>query len=146
MRGRKLCFCVAGVVVLLDQLTKYLCAHANPCQFPVIPHCLSLTFVVNTGSIWGWAGAYTSLFAYTGLTLLFVLSAYFLAKPPAYPIWMGLLIGGVCGNTLDRLCRGYVIDFIDCYVKNWHWPCFNIADIAITSACIGMILFQPKPR
>lgn len=143
MMQRKRCYYVALIVLIIDQLTKRLCVHFNPCRVPIIPH-VSLTFVINTGSIWGWAGTYTQLLAYAGLIILAVLGAYLFVKPPAYPIWMGLLIGGICGNTFDRLFRGYVIDFLDIYVKTWHWPCFNIADMAITGACIGMIILQPQ--
>lgn len=47
-----------------------------------------------------------------------------------------IIIGGTIGNLHDRILYGMVIDFIDCYIKNWHWPVFNVADIEI---CIGLI-------
>ncbi len=50
---------------------------------------------------------------------------------------LSLLIGGAIGNLIDRVRLGYVIDFIDVYYADWHWPAFNIADSAIT---IGIIL------
>lgn len=43
-----------------------------------------------------------------------------------------LVLGGAIGNLIDRLAYGYVIDFIDVYYQQWHWPAFNIADSAIT--------------
>ncbi|MCE1782464.1 signal peptidase II, partial [Enterobacter hormaechei] len=48
-----------------------------------------------------------------------------------------LVIGGALGNLFDRLVHGFVVDFIDFYVGEWHWPTFNIADSAI---CIGAAL------
>lgn len=45
-----------------------------------------------------------------------------------------LIIGGALGNLSDRLIHGFVIDFLDVYVGDWHWPTFNIADMGI---CIG---------
>lgn len=45
-----------------------------------------------------------------------------------------LIIGGALGNLVDRLVHGYVIDFLHFYIKDWHYPVFNIADVAI---CIG---------
>ncbi len=48
-----------------------------------------------------------------------------------------LIIGGALGNLSDRLVHGVVIDFIDVYVNDWHWPTFNVADSAI---CIGAVL------
>ena len=47
-----------------------------------------------------------------------------------------LILGGAIGNALNRLYSGYVIDFVDLYIKSYHWPTFNIADTAI---CIGVI-------
>ena len=43
-----------------------------------------------------------------------------------------LIIGGALANALDRLVRGYVVDLLDFYWREWHWPAFNAADIAIT--------------
>lgn len=48
-----------------------------------------------------------------------------------------LIIGGALGNLFDRLVHGMVIDFIDFYINDWHWPTFNVADASI---CIGAIL------
>ncbi len=48
-----------------------------------------------------------------------------------------LIIGGALGNLFDRLVHGVVIDFIDFYVGDWHFPTFNVADSAI---CIGAFL------
>lgn len=48
-----------------------------------------------------------------------------------------LIIGGALGNLSDRLIHGFVIDFLDFYVGDWHWPTFNIADVSI---CLGAAL------
>jgi len=47
------------------------------------------------------------------------------------PVAFSFILGGALGNVYDRLVHGYVIDFLDFYVNNWHWPAFNIADSAI---------------
>ena len=52
-------------------------------------------------------------------------------------IGLSLILGGAFGNIIDRIRFGYVVDFLDVYVKNHHWPVFNIADSAIT---IGAVL------
>ena len=58
-------------------------------------------------------------------------------------------ISGVAGNSIDRVWRGEVVDFLDCYIKNHHWPAFNIADCAI---CVGIfiymvsVLLRPAPE
>ena len=48
-----------------------------------------------------------------------------------------LLIGGALGNLGERFVRGGVVDFIDFYVGDWHYPSFNVADIAL---CFGALL------
>ncbi|MFX5493995.1 signal peptidase II, partial [Acinetobacter baumannii] len=51
---------------------------------------------------------------------------------------LALILGGAIGNVIDRVGYGHVIDFLDVYVGNWHWPAFNLADSAI---CVGAVLF-----
>ena len=51
-----------------------------------------------------------------------------------------LLYAGIIGNLIDRVCRGYVIDMFDFYVKTSHFPCFNLADAYISVAAGIMIL------
>jgi len=50
---------------------------------------------------------------------------------------LSLIISGAIGNIVDRLFRGYVIDFLDFYAGRFHWPFFNLADSCIT---VGVIL------
>ena len=47
------------------------------------------------------------------------------------------LLGGALGNLVDRLFRGYVVDYLDLHWQAWHWPAFNLADMAI---CAGAVL------
>jgi signal peptidase II len=55
-----------------------------------------------------------------------------------YVVAIGLVAGGALGNLVDRLRLGHVIDFLDVYYRQYHWPAFNVADSAIT---IGVALF-----
>jgi len=50
---------------------------------------------------------------------------------------LALVLGGALGNLYDRLAYGYVVDFLEFYVRTYHWPSFNVADSAIS---IGVIL------
>jgi len=47
-------------------------------------------------------------------------------------VGFAMILGGAGGNLIDRILYGYVVDFIDLYIGNWHWPAFNVADMAIT--------------
>jgi signal peptidase II len=50
------------------------------------------------------------------------------------------------GNLIDRARYGYVIDFLDVYYQDWHWPAFNIADSAITAGVVILLLDSLRPR
>ncbi|WP_163139564.1 signal peptidase II, partial [Arhodomonas sp. KWT] len=53
---------------------------------------------------------------------------------------LGLVLGGALGNVLDRMVHGYVIDFLDVYAGNWHWPAFNVADSAISVGVAMLVI------
>src|SRR3546814_15382907 len=78
------------------------------------------------------------------------LLAWWLARMPRHD-WRqalpyALVIGGAIGNLIDRLMHGYVIDFIDAFWGEYHWPAFNLADSAIVAGAIGLALFRFVPR
>ncbi len=60
------------------------------------------------------------------------------------PIAFAFILGGALGNVYDRLVHGYVIDFLDFYVNNYHWPAFNIADSAIFIGAALLIIDMIK--
>ena len=61
----------------------------------------------------------------------------FLPCRGAAPVGLGLILGGAIGNLIDRARLGYVVDFLDLYWRNHHWPTFNVADVGIT---VGVVL------
>ena len=66
-------------------------------------------------------------------------------------IWgLGMVLGGAVGNLVDRIRFRAVVDFLDFYVGQWHWPAFNVADIAICCGallvCLSMWLKGPSGR
>jgi signal peptidase II len=54
---------------------------------------------------------------------------------------LALILGGALGNVVDRVTRGYVVDFIDFYIGSWHFAAFNLADSAITLGA-GLLLLD----
>ena len=64
---------------------------------------------------------------------------------PAGAAWralaIGLVFGGAAGNLLDRWRLGAVVDFVDVFWRDWHWPAFNVADSAIT---VGVALLAAE--
>lgn len=87
--------------------------------------------------------------------IVFIVSIYRRIRPEQWALRWGLplALGGAIGNLVDRIRYGWVVDFIDVFVKSGgherHWPTFNVADIAIVLG-VGLMavdmLFAPKPR
>lgn len=131
---------IAGVVVLLDQFTKYLVLHRFSLHesVPVIPGFFNLTYVRNPGAAFGiLAGAHgawrTVFFITVSLVALAVIMTLVRKTHDRIPLVAFALIGGgAVGNLIDRVRSGEVVDFIEWYYRSYHWPAFNIADSAIT--------------
>ena len=89
----------------------------------------------------------TSLFlaclSLAGIGLLAVAAwlAWMLRKPLPWPerVAYVLILGGALGNGLDRALRGYVVDFLDFHARGWHWPAFNVADMAIVGGAALLV-------
>ena len=78
---------------------------------------------------------------FLGATVVAAAAIVALLRSSRFNAWLsaalGLVLGGALGNLVDRIRFRAVIDFVDVYVGQWHWPAFNVADMAI---CIGAIL------
>jgi signal peptidase II len=135
----------AGVVVLLDQASKWLIMQRFALyeSLPVIPNYFAITYVRNKGAAFGiLADARLRLPVLLVVTLVAValLLWYYRQQPLRRGLSrfaLSLLLGGAVGNLIDRMRFGEVIDFLDVYWQRYHWPAFNVADSAIT---IGVIL------
>ena len=143
-------FILAGLLAALDQLTKYLLVQAIPLNtgMPVIPGLLNLVHVHNTGgafSIFAGPGYPWRRYVFMGLTVVVVAAiAYAYGKIGKKDNWTRIayicIAGGAIGNLIDRIRLGEVIDFIDVYVGSWHWPAFNVADAAISTGAVMLLV------
>ena len=134
-------------VFILDQGSKLAVADAMQLyeSIPVMPS-LNLTYVHNTGAAFSFlsnAGGWQRwFFAGLAATISIGITVWLsqLQKHEALlAAALSLILGGAVGNLIDRLIYGYVIDFIDVYYQDWHWPAFNIADSAITVGVMLMV-------
>ncbi|PHM61848.1 signal peptidase II [Xenorhabdus ishibashii] len=133
------------VVLILDLGSKLLVLQHFTLyeSMPLIPY-FNLTYAQNLGAAFsfladkgGWQRWFFALVAVAITVVLLVMMYRSNAKQKLSNIAYALVIGGALGNLFDRLVHGFVVDFIDFYVGEWHWPTFNIADSAI---CIGAVL------
>lgn len=131
--------------VLADQITKLVMVEIiDPAQPIALLPVLNLRLGLNTGISFGLFAKSLAdavwlivLIKVAIVALLLWWAARTLHR--AEGIGLGLIIGGAIGNALDRLRLGGVVDFIDLHYKDWHWPTFNVADIAISSG-VGLLL------
>ena len=132
-------------IIVSDQITKVLAVNnlSYGEELPVTSN-FNLFLIFNTGAAFsmmsdGFIWQKTILIFFPILVVLFFFyTAYFSEQKQTYfKLGICLIAGGAFGNLIDRILYGYVIDFIDLYVSNYHWPTFNIADSSITiGACI----------
>jgi signal peptidase II len=136
----------AGLVVAVDQATKYLAAThiARGDEVSVFPG-LELTNTRNTGVAFGaLEGGGLIVAVLIGLSLA-LLVGYFAANLDKPWLWLpvGMLLGGALGNLADRAREGAVIDFIDPV----RWPAFNVADSCIVVGVLLLLwLVEGRPR
>ena len=147
-RGRlRLFLIVAASVIILDQLSK-LWINANRPQIELLPGFLDLRYVENTGAIFGLFSNHTELFIALGIAGVIVILVFLRYFSPATTVGMvsfALILSGAVGNLIDRIRLGYVIDFISIHVQElFHWPAFNIADVALTVGIFTLIYYFYK--
>ena len=133
---------IALAVILLDQVSKILIvAYLYEGQCDIIPYVLRFTYVENRGMAFGMLQNHRWVFlvlSVVGLTLLgFYLWRY--VRRRLSVVGIALILGGGIGNMIDRVFRGFVVDFIDfcAFPALWSWV-FNIADAAV---CVGAAIF-----
>jgi signal peptidase II len=128
---------LAIVTIAVDQLTKWLTVSNLAYGYPgvEITPFFNLVHVYNPGAAFsfladqgGWQRWFFAGLA-TAVTVLLSVWMYKLPRAARWlPVAYALIIGGAIGNVIDRLMLGHVVDFLDFYVGNWHWPAFNLAD------------------
>lgn len=128
---------------MIDQVTKSWAASVVRIEGDraVIPGLLNFAYAQNTGVAFSMLDGYGDAGRW-GLSVIAMVAAmlvvYFFWRTPRTDDRvlgaLALLLAGIVGNVVDRVRFGFVIDFIDVQFGNWHYPTFNVADMAI---CIG---------
>lgn len=138
----------ALLVLAADQATKAWMLYGLDLprlrQIVLLP-LLNLTFVENRGVTFGMLnglGAWSSLaLAAVALAVVLVLAIWLRrAESRVVAIAIGAIAGGALGNVIDRLRLGWVVDFIDFHIGDWHWYVFNVADAAIVCGVAVLVL------
>lgn len=136
---------VIALLIALDQITKYLAViHLKGKNaFSLIPNVLELKYLENRGAAFGMLQNQKAFFICMEVLILLIV-CYILVKCPTHKkyrmgrICMVCIAAGDVGNMIDRLIQDFVVDFI--YFVPINFPIFNVADIYVTLATIGLLL------
>ncbi len=141
---------LALLIVALDQYTKSLISSSWRIgeTHPIVPEIFSLTYVRNRGGAFGlmsdlpetWRVAFFVIFAIATVSAL----VWMLRSTPRGDVLqrfaLTAVIGGAAGNLYDRVRYGEVVDFLDVYYRDWHWPAFNVADSFISCGVVLLLI------
>jgi len=136
-----------GIVVLVADIFTKWWVQTNPWvwYYTVVDEFFRINYVLNKGIAFGFFHSLQSewkvmvLSSMSAVAVLIVL--YYIWKTPLEQkkvfIFLGLILGGILGNFVDRLFNHHVTDFLEFHWGNYFsWPTFNLADAAITSGVI----------
>ena len=139
---------VTVLVIVLDQISKYLAVQNLGYHQPVnLFPSFNFTLAYNKGAAFsflsdasGWQRWFFTVVA-LGVSAFIVIWMKKLTESEKWlAIALSLILGGALGNVWDRIVLGYVVDFLDVYYGDWHWPAFNIADSAITIGATMLVI------
>jgi signal peptidase II len=145
-RGLVVLFGVVGLLILgLDQLTKVLALHHLTPGEPVnvVGSLLKFNLIRNPGAAFSLGSNLTPVIS--AIQIIVAVGVVYLSRKLGSVGWavaFGLLFGGAIGNITDRVFRepspfhGHVVDFL----QTPHWAIFNVADMAVTSAAILLVI------
>jgi len=135
---------IALVVLIFDLATKFWVESIlSYGQHIAVTSFFNLVLTYNAGAAFsflseasGWQRWFLSgIAAVASFVIIYLLHKYKTEK--LFCLSLSLILGGALGNLWDRITLGHVVDFLDFYIGDYHWPAFNIADSAI---CIGAAL------
>lgn len=144
MKHKKLLVIILGIsIVLIDQVLKGLLVEQN---FEIIPNILNITCTKNTGMAFGIGKSNLYIIIIVNIIIIGAVIKILIDRGKHLDlkilISLLLILSGGIGNLIDRLFRGYVIDYIDINILDF--PNFNIADISIALGIVLLIIYIIK--
>lgn len=134
----------SGLVFLLDRITKSMVLYYYPVDY-IVNSFISFDLIFNRGFSWSFMHSESTMifalvsFLVTLITIIFALYTYIQYKNNKVILAQLLIIAGSASNLYDRFVYGGVVDFIVVSYKNYAWPTFNVADMAILLGVFVMI-------
>jgi signal peptidase II len=146
---RTIHYLTAFFLAILDWVSKWLVLnHIGPVdEIQVIPGLFQLILAKNPGIAFSFFSegesvyktAVLTLFNLLGLSLIVFFGRTNLFRWRFAPYCFVSIMGGIIGNSGDRLVHGWVVDFLDVHLGGYHWPTFNLADSYITIGVLSLV-------
>ena len=139
----KISIIISILVAILDQIIKFI-IDKKVLFIEILPTLFNIHKVYNYGVAFSFLENKRYLILLFSLILIYFLFNLRkdLPKTKKYDILFGVILGGIIGNLLDRVFRGYVIDYLETFIFGISFPIFNLADICITLGIIIMVLIM----
>ncbi len=141
---------IASLTILFDQVSKYLVMEGMTLgqSIPLIDGYMRLTYIRNPGAAFGFLSSASESFrvpfflaiSFLAITVVLIFYLRSARENLLLQIGLSLVLGGAVGNLIDRFRFHEVVDFIDLYFRQYHWPAFNVADSAISVGVVVLLL------
>ena len=134
---------ISILITILDQIIKFI-IDKKVLFIEILPKLFNINKVYNYGVAFSFLENKRYLILLFSLILIYFLFNLRkdLPKTKKYDILFGVILGGIIGNLIDRVFRGYVIDYLETFIFGISFPIFNLADICITLGIILMVLIM----
>lgn len=142
MKNKERVYSICCILLIIDQLVKLLIKNNMKLldEIIVIPNFFSIYYIENKGAAFSMLGGATILLILVSLLAIIILDRYISKEKKMTKlsiIALGMVMGGIFGNLIDRIIYKVVIDYLSFNIFGYNFPVFNIADIGIT---VGVVL------
>lgn len=135
---------ISLAIIIVDQLLKFLVTsgmNVGDTAFSLL-NIFDITYVQNRGAAFSLLSGKLSLLSIVSILFCIGVVVYWIKKKPTHPLLctsLVMIFAGAFGNGIDRVFRGFVVDFIQPTFINF--PTFNVADIGITVGAALMVMY-----
>ena len=142
---KKVIWIISFICIIIDQIIKFIINNNINLydQNTIIDNFFNLTNVRNYGAAWSILTGSRIMLIIVTILIMIGLYYFFIRKEKLKKyekVIYGFLYGGIIGNLIDRIFRGYVIDYLEFYIFGYSFPVFNLADILIVISMFFIII------
>jgi len=146
MKNREYIYKITSIVLIIDQIIKLLISNNMTLyqQIKIIPKFFTIYYVKNTGAAFSILEDSTILLTIISVIFVVILDRL-IKKEKTFTklsaISLGMIMGGIFGNLIDRIIHHAVIDYLSFQIFKYEFPVFNLADIGITVG-VGLLILS----